>query len=238
MEYQDLEKGSFIRRKNRFVAEIELHGERICVHVPNTGRCRELFVPGATVYVQRSANAARKYPYSLCIVEKGAEKVHIDSAGANRLVEEALNHGAIKGLEDITALEREKTFSDSRFDFRFQKDGKVCYMEVKGVTLEQDGVAMFPDAPTKRGARHLEELIKAKDEGYGAYVLFVIQMKGVTRFRPHWERDSEFAINLIRAKKAGVTVLAYDTIVTPEHIRLDAPVEVTLPQKEEIKCRQ
>lgn len=231
-----MEKGNFIARKNRFVAEIALHGERVAVHVPNTGRCRELFVPGAPVYVQRSANTARKYPYSLCLVAKGEQWVHIDSAGANRLAEEALSCGDIKELEDITALEREKSFSDSRFDFRFQKDGKVCYMEVKGVTLEQDGVALFPDAPTKRGARHLEELIKAKDEGYGAYVLFVIQMKGVSRFRPHFERDREFAINLIRAKNAGVTVLAYDTLVTPEHIALDAPVKVMLPEEEEIKC--
>lgn len=235
MEYQHLEKGIFIERKNRFVAEIDLDGERVGVHVPNTGRCRELFVPGAMVYVARSANAARKYPYSLCLVKKGEQLVHIDSAGANRLVEEALKSGGIRGLEDITGVEREKTFAGSRFDFRFQKGGKTCYMEVKGVTLEQDGIAMFPDAPTQRGARHLEELIRAKEEGYGAYVLFVIQMKGVSGFRPHEERDPAFALNLRRARKAGVTVLAYDTVVTPEHIALDAPVEVMLPEKEEIE---
>lgn len=234
MQYQSLEKGIFIERKNRFVAEVELNGEIVGVHVPNTGRCREIFVPGAEVYVNRAENKNRKYPYTLCAVYKGDMLVHIDSAGANRLAEEALKSGRVKGLEDITDVEREKTFANSRFDFRFKKDGKVCYMEVKGVTLENDGVAMFPDAPTERGARHLEELIKAKEEGFGAYVMFVVQMKGPHCFKPHTERDAAFARNLVKAQAAGVTVMAYDTLVTPASITLNSPMDVILPQEEEI----
>ena len=236
MRYQHLEKAIFIERKNRFVAEVELKGEVVSAHVPNTGRCREIFVPGAEVYIDRSENPNRKYPYTLCAVYKGDMLVHIDSAGANRLCEEALKNGRIKGLEDITDVEREKTFANSRFDFRFRKDGKVCYMEVKGVTLENDGVAMFPDAPTERGARHLNELVRAKEEGYGAYVMFVIQMKGPHCFKPHVDRDPVFAESLAKAKKAGVTVMAYDTEVTLDRIALCDPVEVVLPEEEETEC--
>lgn len=234
MKYSHLERGIFIERKNRFVAEVELKGERIGVHVPNTGRCKEIFVPGAVVYVQRSSNTARKYAYTLCAVYKGEHLIHIDSAGANRLVEEALKNGAVKGLEDVEAVEREKTYGSSRFDFRFCKGDRICYMEVKGVTLEQDGVAMFPDAPTERGARHLAELIQAKDEGYGAYVMFVIQMKGVDRFTPNVSRDPQFARNLVNAAESGVTVMAYDTMVTIDEITLDKPIPVDLPQKEDL----
>ncbi|MBQ6810712.1 MAG: DNA/RNA nuclease SfsA [Firmicutes bacterium] len=234
MQYQNLEKGIFLERKNRFVANVELNGEVIGVHVPNTGRCKELFVKGTECYVQRAANTARKYPYTLCAVYKGDMLVHIDSAGANRLCEEALKNGRIGGLEAVRNVEREKTFSNSRFDFRFEKDGKICYMEVKGVTLENDGVAMFPDAPTERGARHLEELVKAKEEGYGAYVMFVIQMKGPKSFTPHIERDLQFTRNLVKAQKAGVQVMAYDTLVTVDAITLDSPIDVVLPKEEEI----
>ncbi len=234
MEYSELRQGIFIERKNRFVAEVELNGERVGVHVPNTGRCKEIFVPGAAVFVQPSENPARKYAYTLRAVYKGDQLIHIDSAGANRLVEEALLKGAVNGLEDVYEVEREKTYGASRFDFRFRKGSRLCYMEVKGVTLEQDGVAMFPDAPTERGARHLEELTRAKAEGYGAYVMFVIQMKGVTRFTPNISRDKDFARNLARAAEAGVTVMAYDTLVTPEKMTLDRPVPIELPQKEDL----
>ncbi|MGN1010992.1 MAG: DNA/RNA nuclease SfsA [Clostridia bacterium] len=229
-----LQQGVFVERKNRFVAEVELNGERVGVHVPNTGRCKELFVPGAKVYVQPAENLARKYAYTLRAVYKGDQLVHIDSAGANRLVEEALLNGAVKGLEDVTDVEREKTYGSSRFDFRFRKGGKICYMEVKGVTLEENGTAMFPDAPTERGARHLKELVQAREEGFGAYVMFVIQMKGVDRFTPNVPRDPAFARNLILAAEAGVTVMACDTLVTPEKITLDRSIPVELPQKEDL----
>ena len=228
MRYHHLEKAVFRERKNRFVAEVEKDGRPLLVHVPNTGRCRELFVSGAEVYIERSANSARKYPSSLVIVKKGDRLVHIDSAGANRLVEEGLKAGTIPGLEDVARVEREKTFGRSRFDFRFQKGDRICYMEVKGVTLEEDGVAKFPDAPTERGARHLRELVAAKKEGYGAYILFVIQMKGVKTFTPHRERDPLFFKELRAAYEQGVTVMACDTVVTPEWIRLDREIPMKL----------
>lgn len=232
MHYDHMEKAVFRERKNRFVAEVEHRGNVIGVHVPNTGRCRELFQPGASVYIQRAANPRRKYPYTLSIVEKNGMLVHIDSAGANRLVEEALISGRIAGLEDVAEVEREKTFGSSRFDFRFRKGSRICFMEVKGVTLEMNGVAKFPDAPTERGARHLEELISVTEQGLGAYVMFVIQMKGPHVFMPYVERDEKFACNLLRAKKAGVKILAYDAMVTAGDISLDAPVKICLPGEE------
>lgn len=234
MQYSNLEEGVFIERKNRFVAEIEVNGVRTFAHVPNTGRCKEIFVPGAKVIVSRSPNPNRKYAYTLLMVYKNDMLIHIDSAGANRLVEEALAAKKIKGLEDVTEVKREQTFGRSRFDFRFQKGETVCYMEVKGVTLEENGVAKFPDAPTERGARHLSELMAAAAAGYGAYVLFVIQMKGVTSFTPFLERDPRFTENLVKASRAGVAVMAYDTIVTPENITLDRAVDIYLPKGEEL----
>lgn len=235
MQYPQLEAAIFIERKNRFVAEIELNGERTFAHVPNTGRCKEILLPGAKIFVNRAVNPNRKYAYTLCMVYKNEMLIHIDSAGANRLVEEALVAHKIKGLEDVTEVEREKTYANSRFDFRFRKGKKVCYMEVKGVTLEQAGVAKFPDAPTARGARHLLELTAAKAEGYGAYVLFVVQMKGVDSFTPFVERDRNFARQLAKADQAGVEVLAYDTMVTPMEITLDCAVKVRLPDEEELR---
>ena len=228
MRYHHLEKAVFKERKNRFVAEVEKDGQSLLVHVPNTGRCRELFVAGAEVYIERSANGARKYPYSLVIVKKGDQLVHIDPAGANLLVEEGLKSCTIPGLADVTHVEREKTFARSRFDFRFKKGERICYMEVKGVTLEENGIAMFPDAPTERGARHLRELVKVKEEGFGAYILFVVQMKGVHAFTPHKERDPRFYESLVAAYEGGVAVIVCDTVVTPEDIRLDREIPMIL----------
>ncbi|MEG1497253.1 MAG: DNA/RNA nuclease SfsA [Clostridiales bacterium] len=229
MKYENIIKAQFIDRPNRFVAEVktEKYGE-IKVHVPNTGRCKEIFQPGATVYLQLSKNIKRKYPYTLYSAYKGNELIHIDSAGANRLMEEALKAGKIRGLENISEIEREKPYGSSRFDFKFIKDGKTCFMEVKGVTLEIDGVAKFPDAPTPRGARHLKELGDAAAEGYGAYACFVIQMKGVDYFTPFVQRDPIFAAAVVNAAGRGVKLLAYDTIVSPEEITLDKEIPIKL----------
>ena len=234
MEYGNLVQGVFIERKNRFVAEIEIEGKTAFAHVPNTGRCKEILLPGAKIIVGRASNPKRKYAYTLLMVYKNNMLIHIDSAGANRLAEEALLEQKLKGLEGVTEVTREQTFASSRFDFRFRKGEKLCYMEVKGVTLEEKGIAKFPDAPTLRGARHLSELTQAHAGGYGAYVLFVIQMKGVTAFTPFLERDLAFTKNLIAAHRAGVKLLAYDTLVTPEKITLDREVEIILPQGEEL----
>lgn len=228
MRYNNFKKAIFLERKNRFVAKVELEGQIESVHVPNTGRCKELLVPGATVFLNKSSNGTRKYPYTLYEVIKNGMYVHIDSAGANRLVEEALNKRSIKGLERIENLEREKNYSNSRFDFKFDYCGKACYMEVKGVTLEMDGKAYFPDAPTLRGARHVRELIEAKKQGFDSFIMFVIQMKGPDSFSPYYERDPQFAEALVVAKNAGVNILAYDCNVCPGNVFLDSRIPVCL----------
>ncbi len=233
MNYHNCVEATFLERINRFVARVMVNGQETKAHVPNTGRCREIFVPGATVYLSRSDHPARKYPYTLYEAYKGDMLIHIDSAGANRLTEEALEKGLIEELAGATEIAREKPYGTSRFDFCFQKDGRLCYMEVKGVTLETNGVAKFPDAPTERGVRHLSELKMAAAEGLGAYVLFVVQMKGPSSFTPFVERDYAFSKALCDAVAHGVTVLAYDAKVTPEHITLDRPVSVVLPDLEE-----
>ncbi len=215
MEYKNFVEAVFLDRPNRFVAKVLLGGEETFVHVPNTGRCREIFIPGRRVVLACSDNEKRKYPYTLTSVYKGETLINIDSAAANQVTAEALVQRKIRGLEAVSEIRREVTFSHSRFDLAFVEDGRAAFLEVKGVTLETDGQALFPDAPTPRGKRHLKELIEAKKEGYGAYVLFVLQMRGATVFSPHKERDPAFAAQLLEAAKAGVVVLAYDVMVSP-----------------------
>lgn len=229
MHYEKIVEAEFLERENRFVALVRTEKEgEFRVHVPNTGRCKEIFQPHTKVWLAKSANAKRKYPYTLYAAYKGNTLIHIDSAAANTLAAEALSTGGIEPLETVTSIEREKTFGTSRFDFRFMEGDKVCYMEVKGVTLEEDGVAMFPDAPTPRGARHLRELTAAASQGLGAYVLFLIQMAGVEYFTPHVKRDPDFAAALREAAAGGVQVLAYDAVVTPEEIKLNKSIPIKL----------
>lgn len=228
MEYNNFMEAVFLARPNRFVAKVLLAGEETFVHVPNTGRCREILVPGRTVYLMRSGNEKRKYPYTLTSVYKGKTLVNIDSAGANRVAAEALDAGKIHGLEAATAIRREVSFAHSRFDIAFRQDHADAFMEVKGVTLETNGKALFPDAPTERGTRHLRELILAKEDGYNAYVLFIVQMQGVRSFSPHKDRDPAFTTQLQQAAKAGVMVLAYDTVVTPAGMTLNRAIPVLL----------
>lgn len=225
MNYGEMVEGTFLSRPNRFIAHVRI-GEReeIC-HVKNTGRCRELLVPGARVWCKFDPSEKRKTHYDLICVEKGSRMVNMDAQAPNRAAGEWLASG---GLGQLTALRAEDRYGDSRFDFSFCKDGKQCYLEVKGVTLEQDGVVSFPDAPTERGAKHLRGLIRAKEAGLGAYVLFVIQMEDVRWFRPHEETDPAFAKALREAQAAGVEVLAMDCRVTPETMELRSPVEIRL----------
>ncbi len=229
MRYEKIIEAEFIERLNRFVAVVknESLGE-FSVHVPNTGRCREILLPGTKVWLQQSENKGRKYPYSLYAAYKGDMLIHMDSAAANTLVEEALRSGTIDELTDIDDIAREKTFAKSRFDFRFLRGGRLCYMEVKGVTLEENGVAKFPDAPTERGSRHLRELAAAVDAGFGAYVIFAIQMAGVEYFTPNRERDPRFAEALAYAASKGVNIMAYDAAVTPGEIVLNKKIPVKL----------
>ncbi len=225
MRYRGIVPGVFLSRPNRFIANISIDGRTETVHVKNTGRCRELLVPGAFVYCQRSDNPNRKTKFDLIAVWKGSRLINMDAQAPNAAALEWLRSGSLGPVEN---LRPETVHGDSRFDFSFQLEGKQCFLEVKGVTLENGGVCAFPDAPTQRGTKHLRGLIRAAAEGYGAYVLFVIQMGDVSCFRPHWETDPAFAQALGEAAAAGVTILAYDCVVTPDSMEICRPVPTCL----------
>ena len=225
MHYSNMVPGIFHARPNRFIAHVEIDGEIQISHVKNTGRCRELLPPGAKVWCQESNNPNRKTKYDLIAVQKGARIINMDSQAPNIAAGEWLKSG---GLGNVEQLRAETVHGDSRFDFSFVKDGQQCFLEVKGVTLENDGVCAFPDAPTDRGAKHLRGLTQAAREGYGAFVLFVIQMADVMYLRPNDATDPAFAAALREAAENGVTVLAMDCGVTPDTMELRLPVLVRL----------
>ena len=225
MIYENMVPGSFPKRPNRFIAHVIIEGTEQIVHVKNTGRCRELLPTGGQVWCQHFNSPSRKTAYDLIAVQKGNRLINMDSQAPNKAAREWLEQG---GLGAITDLRSEVTQGDSRFDFAFQKDGKQCYLEVKGCTLENDGVCAFPDAPTIRGAKHLRHLTKLAEEGYGAYVLFVIQMADVLYIHPNDATDPAFGNALRQAAAAGVQVLAMDCTVTPGTMVIRNPVKVTL----------
>jgi len=230
MKYDNIVSASFISRPNRFIARVAIDDEENIVHVKNTGRCRELLLPGRKVYLTRSDNPARKTQYDLIAVEKPSgstvQIVNIDSQAPNKAAEEWLRGG---GLFSVGAdVRREVTFGGSRFDFCINSGGRISYLEVKGVTLESEGTALFPDAPTERGVRHINELIECARQGYGAYILFVIQMKGIHTLRPNDATHRAFGDALRLAWQSGVTVLAADCIVTADSMVIDSPVAVDL----------
>ena len=224
MEYTNVEKGSFCRRPNRFIAEVKLGNEIVVCHVKNTGRCRELLLPGAEVYLKREDNPKRKTRYSLIHVKKGERLINIDSQAPNRIAEEWLPQSGL--FPDDTVFLREKTFENSRFDFYFEHETAKGYLEVKGVTLEEDGVVSFPDAPTQRGEKHLRELIRCKEQGMEAYILFVVQMSHVRYFTPNVKNDPAFSKALREAYESGVSVFAMDCLVEPEKVTVGGPVEI------------
>lgn len=228
MKYERIIKGSFIERPNRFIAYAEIEGEKETVHVKNTGRCAELLQPGASIYVQESDNPQRKTKWDLIAVEKGNRIVNMDSQIPNKVVQEWIEGGNL--FENVRLVKPETTFGKSRFDLYIETDEKKIFIEVKGVTLEEKGVVRFPDAPSERAVKHLEELINAVKEGYEAYVFFVIQMKGVRYFTPNMDTHPEFCQALKRAKAAGVQVLAYDCNVTEDNIVIADQVPVVLEQ--------
>lgn len=230
MKYENISEGRFISRPNRFIAEVEMQDGRRAVHVKNTGRCRELLVPGAAVYLEKSAAPGRKTGYDLVAVQKDGKIVNMDSLAPNRAVHEWIASG--KYFKDVTLIRPETFYKDSRFDFYVEAGTRKIYIEVKGVTLEKDRTALFPDAPSERALKHVEELIGAVGKGFEGYVIFVIQMKGPERFMPNREAQPEFADVLQRAKEAGVHVLAYDCSVSADEIELCEPVEVELQTKE------
>ena len=225
MHYENIVPGIFLARPNRFIAHVEIDGQEKIVHVKNTGRCRELLPVGAKVWCQHWDNPARKTNYDLIFVEKGERVICMDSQAPNAAAREWLLAG---GLGEITELKAEYTHGDSRYDFSFLKDGRRCFLEVKGVTLEQDGVCAFPDAPTERGVKHLQGLTRLAGEGYGAYVLFVIQMADVKFLHPNDATDPAFGAALREAKRRGVEVLAVECAVTPGQMSITVPVEIRL----------
>ena len=225
MTYANMVPGVFLARPNRFIAHVQIGGQTEVVHVKNTGRCRELLPAGAEVFCQRSDNPARKTKFDLITVRKGQRLINMDSQAPNTAAREWLLSG---GLGEISDLRAEYTHGNSRYDFSFLKDGKRCFLEVKGVTLENDGVCAFPDAPTERGAKHLRGLTRAVGEGYGGYVLFVIQMADVKHLHPNDATDPNFGAALREAAAAGVQVLAVDCRVTMDSMEIGKSVPVVL----------
>lgn len=225
MKYNNMVPGIFQARPNRFIAQVEIGGKTEVVHVKNTGRCRELLPVGAEVWCEVSDNPKRKTKYDLITVRKGRRLINMDSQAPNKAAGEWLSTG---GLGEIQNLKAETFHEDSRFDFSFEKDGRKCFLEVKGVTLENEGVCAFPDAPTDRGAKHLRGLCKLAREGYGAYVLFVIQMADVKYLHPNDVTDPNFGAALREAAANGVQVLAMDCEVTEDTMELRNPVPVKL----------
>ena len=226
MKYERIERATFLERPNRFIAYARIAGKQETIHVKNTGRCAELLVPEAEIFVQESDNPERKTKWDLIGVRKGNRLINMDSQIPNKVVEEWLRAGNLF-LEPVT-VRPETTYGNSRFDFYVESGEKKAFIEVKGVTLEEDGVVRFPDAPSERAVKHMEELIRAKKEGYDAYVFLVIQMKGVRYFTPNMDTQPEFGEVLKKAKAAGVKILAYDCQVTEDSIKIDEEVPVVL----------
>ena len=226
MIYENIVQGTFWERPNRFIAYVEIAGVRNTVHVKNTGRCKELLKPGATVYLEKSLNPERKTAYDLIAVKKGDRLINMDSQIPNKVVEEWLRQEDF--FHDLVLVRPETKYGKSRFDFYLETEEDKIFMEVKGVTLEENGVVRFPDAPSERAVKHVEELIQACTEGYKAYIVFVIQMKGVKYFAPNEDTHPEFAEVLRRAVSAGVKILAYDCNVSETEIVLNQPVEVCM----------
>lgn len=238
MKYQSVIPAEFISRPNRFIAQCRLpSGEIQKVHVKNTGRCKELLLPGAAVYLEPGTNPARKTAFSLITVQKGKRLINMDSQAPNCLAEEALkNHTLLlKGYEELSLIKREQRYGSSRFDFYLESGGKKAFMEVKGVTLEENGAVFFPDAPTERGIKHIEELCRALEEGYDAFILFVIQMKDVSYFSVNDKTHKAFGDALRLAKKRGVKILAVDCRVSPDEVWIEDQVEVCLDERMSLK---
>lgn len=231
MKYKNVVEATFVERLNRFVATVKINGKTETVHVKNTGRCKELLTLGYRVYLEKSANQNRKTAFDLIAVEKERKGrppvlINMDSQAPNAAAEKWLEKGNL--FSKNAKIKREVKFENSRFDFYIEDGEKKAFLEVKGVTLEGDGIARFPDAPTERGIKHINELIAAKKQGFEAYILFVIQMKEIHLFEPNNETHRQFGEALVRAQKSGVNILAVDCAVTPDSITLENPVEIKL----------
>lgn len=228
MHYEHIVAGRFIERLNRFVARVELAGKIETVHVKNTGRCRELLLEGVLVYLEKSSNPSRSTAFDLVAVEKGKRMINMDSQAPNKAVNEWLRSGGL--FPDITLVRPETKYGNSRFDFYVETGQDKIFIEVKGVTLEEDGVVRFPDAPSERAVKHVGELIAAKHEGFRVFVLFVIQMEDVRYFTPNRDTHPAFAEALYEAADAGVEILAYDCRVTPDSMTINSQVPIMLEE--------
>jgi len=227
LTYNNIHKGIFRSRPNRFIAEVEIDDRLERCHVKNTGRCKELLLPGTVVYLNQTDNSNRTTKYDLVAVYKDDNLVNIDSQAPNRAFREHLQAG--RYIDGITVIKPEAKYGSSRFDFYVEAGHRKIFIEVKGVTLEQDGVALFPDAPTERGIKHLNELAQSIQDGYEAHVVFIIQMKGALKhFTPNYETHPEFGDALVKAQSAGVKISALDCIVTPNSLTIDCPVPIRL----------
>lgn len=233
MKYRKMIPAKFLERPNRFIAYVDIAGKRTKVHVKNTGRCKELLQENATVYLEESDNKERSTAYDLVVVDKAGRLINMDSNAPNKVVGEWLEAGGL--YEDVSLVKPEKTYGNSRFDFYVESaSGKKAFLEVKGVTLEEDNVAAFPDAPSERAVKHVEELITAHQEGYEAYLVFVVQMKGVVRVEPNWSTQPAFGEALRRARKEGVKLLSYDCLVEQDSLQIDEAVPVVIDSLDRI----
>jgi len=226
MKYGKVIKGIFLERPNRFIARVIINGNEETVHVKNTGRCREILRPGTEVILEESDNENRKTKYSLIGGYKGNVLINIDSQIPNVVISDAIRNNEIEEFWDIVFLKREVTFKSSRFDIYCEGNNRKVFIEVKGVTLEKDGMAMFPDAPTQRGLKHVMELTEAVKMGYEGFIIFLIQMKGVYYFTPNYEMDIKFSEGLKKAEKSGVKILAFNSIVNEDGIELGEKINV------------
>lgn len=226
MKYKNIKSARFSKRINRFLCEIKIDGKIEICHVKNTGRLRELLIEDVQCFVEEHDNSDRKTKYSLVAVKKGEEVVNIDSQAPNKVFYEWVRDGGF--LDAVTLIKPETTYGNSRFDCYIEADNRKIFVEVKGVTLEKDGTALFPDAPTERGVKHLRELCSCVKEGYEAYIVFVVQMKGVHTFSPNAETHEEFADTLIECSAGGVNIICVDCDVTPDTLKISKEIQVKL----------
>ena len=226
MIYENILPAVFVDRPNRFIAHVELNGRLEVCHVKNTGRCRELLIPGCRVYVQHQPSPTRKTAYDLIAVEKGERLLNMDANAPNRVFNEYVRAGRF--LRGWSVIRPETTHGDSRFDFYLESPGHRLFAEVKGVTLEDDGVMRFPDAPTARGVKQLEGLARCVQEGYEAWAVFVIQTENVRWMEPNRRTHPAFADALRQAVQAGVHLLALDCHTEPDRLEICRPVEIRL----------
>ena len=228
MKYENITEGCFIDRPNRFIAHVKINGVMETVHVKNTGRCRELLVPGCPVILEKSDNTARKTAYDLISVCKEGRWINMDSQAPNQAAAEWIQGGGL--FPEEVSVYRERKYGNSRFDIYVESPERKAFIEVKGVTLEENNIVRFPDAPTERGLKHVEELAECMQDGYEAYLLFVIQMKDVRKFQPNWNTHHRFGDALKAAREAGVRILAMDCMIGEDFMRIQDPVEVDLEE--------